>query len=285
MKWEVGDVVVTRVQEIEVSMRRDELFANASSEAFEKHRDWLMPDFVDSLGHFKIAIQAFFLETPQSRILVDSCVGNDRDLPAVGFAPLHGTFLEDLAGIGASPESIDIVVCTHLHFDHVGWHTRREGGRWIPTFPNARHLVGRVEYEHSIATESEFVYLEQTLDPVIEAGLHEFVEVDHRVDDAVCLEPSPGHTPGHVSVRISSRGEEAVITGDMVHHPIQLAEPGWQSQADWDPDAAILTRKAFAARYGNTPTRILGTHFAAPTAGYLVRDSDRWRFGQREEKT
>ncbi len=89
--------------------------------------------------------------------------------------------------------------------------------------------------------------------------------------------PTLGHTPGHVSVRIASRGEEALITGDFIHHPCQMAHPEWSSSADDDPRRAERTRREVFASLADTPTLVIGTHFAAPTAGRLVRDGDAFR--------
>jgi glyoxylase-like metal-dependent hydrolase (beta-lactamase superfamily II) len=116
-----------------------------------------------------------------------------------------------------------------------------------------------------------------SVSPIFDAGLVDLVEVDHLVNDAIRFEPTPGHTPGHVSLHLTSNGAEAIITGDLVHHPCQFARPDWGSSADSDPALADRTRKAFMARYADTPTLIIGTHFAGPTAGVLVRDGDAYR--------
>jgi glyoxylase-like metal-dependent hydrolase (beta-lactamase superfamily II) len=173
------------------------------------------------------------------------------------------------------------VLCTHQHFDHVGWNTHLLDGRWVPTFPNARYLFGRVEWEHwSASTDDEPVHvLAESVRPVVEAGLSELVESDHRITGEVWLEPTPGHTPGHHSVRISSGGAEAIITGDMTHHPIQIAEPHFGISADVDPDWATRTRRDFLGRYGGTPVLVIGTHYAGPTAGHIVANGDAgWKF-------
>ena len=153
-------------------------------------------------------------------------------------------------------------------------------GKWVPTFPNARYLIGRKEWEHwSVSQEADFREpVEDSVRPVIDAGLADLVEPGHRVNEEVWLEPTPGHTPGHVSVRISSRGEDAVITGDLMHHPIQCANPQWASNFDSDADLARKTRREFLARYSDRPVLVFGTHFATPTAGHIVRDGDTWRF-------
>jgi glyoxylase-like metal-dependent hydrolase (beta-lactamase superfamily II) len=210
-------------------------------------------------------------------IVVDSCVGEGKTLPYdLGErAPV----LDELAAAGFDPATVDVVLSTHLHFDHVGWNTRLVDGAWVPTFPNARYLFGRVEWEHwSASTDDEPVHvLAESVRPVLDAGLADLVESTHRINDEVRLEPTPGHTPGHHSVRISSAGEEAVITGDMTHHPIQIAEPHLGLIVDTDPATAIESRRTLYGRLGGTPTLVIGTHFAGPSAGLVVAHGDTWR--------
>jgi glyoxylase-like metal-dependent hydrolase (beta-lactamase superfamily II) len=188
-------------------------------------------------------------------------------------------FLEDLDKAGYPAAQIDTVICTHLHIDHVGWNTRLVDGRWVPTFPHARYLLARREWEHWSADTDRWnqTILADSVRPIFDAGLVDLVEADHAVDAAVRLEPTPGHTPGHVSVHVRSRGEEAVITGDLVHHPAQFARPHWGASVDWDRAMADRTRRAFMERYADTPVLVIGTHFAGPTAGRLVRDGDAYR--------
>jgi glyoxylase-like metal-dependent hydrolase (beta-lactamase superfamily II) len=249
--------------------------------AVERHRDWLAPHFLDDRGRFLQSIHTFVLQAPGLTALVDTCVGNDKDRG--GRAPFHmmqTTFLEDLKAAGFPPESIDVVVCTHLHVDHVGWNTRLDGGRWVPTFPRARHLFARREWEHWAAEPGDDTrrIMADSVTPVLDAGLADLVEMDHRITDEIWLEPTPGHTPGHVSVRLRSGGADAVITGDLMHHPIQMAEPHWETSFDSDAEEAKKTRRAFCERYADSPVTVLGTHFHQPTAGRIVRHGETWRF-------
>jgi glyoxylase-like metal-dependent hydrolase (beta-lactamase superfamily II) len=164
--------------------------------------------------------------------------------------------------------------------DHVGWNTRLIDGKWVPTFGNARHLFARTEYDHWIVnTDVEYFgdVMGDSVTPVVDAGLADFVDIDHRITDEVWLEPTPGHTPGHCSVHISSDGMDAVITGDMTHSPIQFTH-GLSGVADTDTAQADRTRAEFVGRYADTPTLIIGTHFGGPTAGRLERDGEAWRF-------
>jgi glyoxylase-like metal-dependent hydrolase (beta-lactamase superfamily II) len=172
------------------------------------------------------------------------------------------------------------VVCTHLHVDHVGWNTMKVGGRWVPTFPNARYLVVRREWEHWSKEDDRSMgdILGDSVRPVFEAGLVDLVEPGHAVTGEVALEPTPGHTPGHASVRIRSGGAEGVITGDLMHHPVQCAHPDWGSNADCEPALAAATRRAFLAAQAGRPVLVIGTHFAGPHAGRIVRDGAAYRF-------
>jgi glyoxylase-like metal-dependent hydrolase (beta-lactamase superfamily II) len=174
------------------------------------------------------------------------------------------------------------VLCTHLHVDHVGWNTMLVDGQWRSTFPNARYLIGRKEFDHwqghGPANARGDDPFSDSVKPVFEAGLVDFVESDRAICPEIRLEPTPGHTPGHVSVRISSKGEEALITGDVMHHPCQMAHPEWPSAADGDPAQARATRQALLDRCAGAPLLVIGTHFAGPTAGRVVRDGKVFRF-------
>jgi len=276
--WQVGAVRVTRVVEVEGPSPGTFLFAEATPERLLQHA-WLQPHFLTPDGRTLGAIHAFVIESAGRVILVDTCVGNDKARTVKAWNMRKGRFLEDLAEAGFPRERIDTVLCTHLHVDHVGWNTMLVDGRWVPTFPNARYLFAQREWEHwsrEPPTHDGDVQGD-SVRPVVDAGLADLVAMDHRITDEVRLEPTPGHTPGHVSVRISSAGSEAVITGDLMHHPVQCAEPGWASRFDVDPDAARATRRAFLERYADGPVLVLGTHFATPTAGRIVRDGEAWR--------
>jgi glyoxylase-like metal-dependent hydrolase (beta-lactamase superfamily II) len=228
-----------------------------------------------------MSVHALLIESQGQRIVVDTCVGNDKNLPAVKawHKKTGGSFLADLEAAGFPAESVDTVLCTHLHVDHVGWNTMLVDGKWMPTFPNARYLWNRAEYEYWAAEDGNPYgdVVAESVTPVFEAGLVDLVTEDQVITDEVRLEPTPGHTPGHVSVHITSAGEEAVITGDLTHHPAQLAHPEWHSSADWDGAMGEATRRSFLERYSDRPVLVIGTHFAPPTAGHIVRDGDVWR--------
>jgi glyoxylase-like metal-dependent hydrolase (beta-lactamase superfamily II) len=230
----------------------------------------------------KISFQAFAMQTPTKTIVIDTCVGNDRVREYDIFCNMQGSYLEDLKTAGYDPDKVDVVLCTHLHFDHVGWNTRLENGKWVPTFPNARYLFGRTEHEHWQAVRAtgapHFEHFADSIDPIIEAGLADFIEAPYQVCDEVQLFPTPGHTPGHVAVLVTAGGREIAITGDLMHHPLQLAEPQLRVNADVDKDQGIRTRRAFCERFENKKAFVIGTHFCEPTGGYIIRDKTNWRF-------
>ena len=278
-RWQIGDVRVTRVVEMEGPTPGTFLFRTATPDAVRRHA-WLVPHFADEEGVLRASIHAFVLESAGRRIVVDTCVGNDKERGVPAWHRRSGSFLADLAAGGFPAESIDTVLCTHLHVDHLGWNTRLVEGRWVPTFPQARYLFARAEWEHwsQEPPGPDGDVVGDSVRPIVDAGLAELVDGDHALTPEVRLEPTPGHTPGHVCVRIASQGQEAVITGDLMHHPVQCAEPDWASNFDWDADAARATRRAFLARHADRPVRVFGTHFATPTAGHIVRDGDVYRF-------
>ena len=230
-----------------------------------------------------LSIHAFLIESSGVRIIVDTCVG-DRDMAGLPGFTGDPAFLKRLAAAGFPAESIDIVCCTHLHFDHVGWNTKREDGKWVPTFPNARYLFGRAEYEAWMAEPGGYAWnLPDTVAPVVEAGLVDLVDADHRVTSEVRFIPTPGHSPGHMSVLIESNGSRALITGDATHHPVQWAEIEWGMSGDWDGAQASDSRRQMRADHGDTGTLILGTHYAAPSAGHIVSVHGEWQFHATHE--
>ena len=227
-----------------------------------------------------LSIHAFCIDAPGRKIIVDTCIGNDRKIPGMEALQLDTPFLDHLAAAGFARETVDTVVCTHLHFDHVGWNTMLVDGNWVPTFPNARYVLCRDEWEHWSAEGAGgyAVTLGDAVQPVVDAGLADFVDPDHRVTDEIRLELTPGHTPGHVAVHVESGGEHAFITGDLAHHPVQWAEPAWCATPDSDPAQSEATRRRLLAEFADTDVLVIGTHFAPPCSGHLVTDGDGWRF-------
>jgi glyoxylase-like metal-dependent hydrolase (beta-lactamase superfamily II) len=277
-RWKIGDVTITRIVEVETASIGSFVLPDALPDNLAPI-DWLRPNFVDAEGQLIMSIHALIVETAGRKLVVDTCLGNDKPRPLPDWNQRQGPFLADLEAAGHPRESIDTVICTHLHVDHVGWNTMLVNDRWVPTFPNARYLIGKEEWDYwKNDPDGQFGdVMADSVRPIIEAGLADLVAPDHKISNEVWLEPTPGHTPGHVSVRISSGGQDAVITGDLMHHPCQMARPDWASAFDYDPDAARKTRHDFLARYADGPVLVIGTHFAGPTAGRVVRDGDAYR--------
>jgi glyoxylase-like metal-dependent hydrolase (beta-lactamase superfamily II) len=278
MQWTVGKVRITKIVELETVGSTRFILPLAGNEEIRK-LPWLIPHFANEEGRLKMSIHALVVETPQRRIVVDTGLGNDkqgRNVPT--WNNRSDPFLERMTVAGFPPDSIDTVLCTHLHVDHVGWNTRLVGGEWIPTFPNARYVFGRDEYEHwrdhSEAPDKAAVF-NDSVKPVVDAGKAELVASDHRVCDEITLIPTPGHSPGHMSLHIKSDGETALLTGDIAHHPCQMAHLDWSSTADFDPLRSAVTRRELFSRVADTATLVIGGHFGA---GHIRRDGDAFKF-------
>ena len=279
LQWKIGDTKITQLIEMTAAGGELEVLPDATPNNLSK-LPWLKPHFVSNEDNLILNIQMLIIETHDQKMVVDTCIGNDKNLNMPDWSNLQLPFLEDLKKLGHDPESIDTVICTHLHFDHVGWNTRKVNGNWEPTFPNARYLVVKEEYDfwRNLEEDPFGDVFGESVKPIFDAGLADLVENNHNVGGGVSFESTPGHTPGHVSVRISSNDEEAVITGDMMHHPCQIGRPEWVTPFDADNDAAVVTRKAFLERYADKPILVLGTHFANPVGGRIVRDGNTYRF-------
>ena len=275
LQWTIGNVRVTRVEEVVTYVDATALMPSFTPETLAPHRDWLVPHFFsDRNDKMALSIHSFVVESDGMVIVVDTCVGEqDRPLPNdLGFPDRLDTAID--GGLSA----VDMVLCTHLHFDHVGWNLRAVNGQYVPTFPNARYLFARTEVEHT-RTDDHMEVLAPSIDPLITAGLVDLVETDHQLTKDVRLIPTHGHTPGHVSVLIESNDASALITGDMTHTPLQFAVPELAASA-FDTDSALSTqtRRDIIERFVDTDTLVLGTHFAPPTGGHLRRSLTGARF-------
>jgi glyoxylase-like metal-dependent hydrolase (beta-lactamase superfamily II) len=278
--WQVGRATITPVVEVESKTSPKFLFRGldkAGVSAVAERAPWLDGSFVDDGGYLLQRIQCLLIELDGTRIAVDTCVGNDKTRANPGWHNLQLPFLADLAAAGFPAESIDAVICTHLHVDHVGWNTTLVDGQWVPTFPNARYVFAQPELEYWQATtypEGDDIFGDSVA-PVRRPGRADLVPVDHRIDGGIRLDSTPGHTPGHVSVVVESEGQQAVITGDMIHTPVQIAEIGLSSAFDYDQGAAAETRQQFLSRYADGAL-VIGTHWGGPGAGRIRRENGGW---------
>jgi glyoxylase-like metal-dependent hydrolase (beta-lactamase superfamily II) len=280
--WRVGDVDIARIVEVygfedDISM----LLPDATPQFVQQFK-WLQPHFATPDGRMIISFQCFVLRSKGRTAMIDTCIGNDRKREFDVFCNMHNSFLEDLSAAGFPAAEVTDVLCTHLHFDHVGWNTRLVEGKWVPTFPKARYLFGRREWQHWAHLRDTGGYhhmdhLQDSIDPILAAGLEQFIDADFRLTEEISLIATPGHTPGHVSVLIDSRGERAVITGDLMHSPIQIAIPATEARFDMDKPQAARTRRDFVERFSDSGTLVIGTHFAEPTAGHIVADGEAWK--------
>jgi glyoxylase-like metal-dependent hydrolase (beta-lactamase superfamily II) len=281
--FRVGDVSVTAVLESDAAFSPEFLRAHVLPDATREAVSaipWLAPAWATADGELRFVTQALVVRSAGRVILVDTCLGNDKPRRNPAFDRLQTPFLARLAALGVAPEAVDLVVCTHLHFDHVGWNTRWDGVRWVPTFPRARYLVAEAEWDHWAARPSHGYVFADSLTPLADVGLLDRVALPHALTSEVTLVAAPGHTPGHAVVAIASRGQHAVITGDALHHPCQVARPDWTSPADSDRAVACATREALLADLRASGGLLIGTHFAHPCAGHVVGD----RFiGARDE--
>jgi glyoxylase-like metal-dependent hydrolase (beta-lactamase superfamily II) len=266
-RWKLGDVTITCVMEFPTQVMNPEDLLQTTRAAVLEH-GWLQGDFATEDGSLYANFQAFVIEAGGLKIMVDTCIGEGKPGGPEEFSSYQAGFLGRLEKAGFPPAAIDVVLCTHLHFDHCGWNTIKVGDRWVPTFPNARYLFAREELAHAEADAGEMprAMFRDSVKPIFDAGLADIVERDHVIVDEVRLEPSPGHTPGHCCVIIASRGHEAVITGDAIHHPMQACVPEVCSIFCFDADGSRRSRKTLLERASANGSMVLGNHFAGPTA-------------------
>lgn len=296
-QWRVGDVTITKIDEF-ITIAPPEVWQSALTGATLEEVDaidWLKPTYVTPDDEFVTSIHSFLVQTPSKRIIIDTGVGNDRTRAVGMFNMLSNPYLERIEEFGWSPASVDGVVCTHLHIDHVGWNTRLADGKWVPTFPNAEYFFTREEYDHwkkySETPRDPNAYTQWAYDmvdgvavfndsirPIAEAGLISWVPQGGSITPEVSFLPTPGHTPGHMSIVIESQGEKAVITGDMMHFVCQVARPDWSPTLDTDLLASAVTRNKFVHNFADTGTLVLGTHFPTPSGGYIITEADSHRF-------
>ena len=277
MHWTVGKVKITKIVELETVGSTRFILPLASNEEIGK-LPWLIPHFATEEGRLKMSIHSLAVETPSHRIVVDTGLGNDkqgRNVPT--WNNRNGPYLEMLTQAGFPPDSIDTVLCTHLHVDHVGWNTRLVDGQWVPTFDNARYVFGKTEYEHwrdhSEAPDRKAVF-DDSVKPIVDAGKADLIASDAKLCDEITAIPTPGHSPGHLSILVQSAGEQALLTGDVAHHPCQMAHLDWSSTADSDPVQSAVTRRELFSRFADTPTLVIGGHF---NAGHIRCDGDAFK--------
>ena len=269
----VGEVTITAVKDIpRMPSNPLVIYPGVVAEQLEPHRHWL-----NERGHMQLTVGSFLLRSAGKTLLVDTGIGKR---PSTVFRTEEADLLGNLAVHGVHQDDVDLVVNTHLHGDHVGWHTVAQGEAWVPTFPRARYLVQSVEWQYFTAPERRDTgYVPECLLPIEAAGQLDLVDQEYRITPDLTYIPTPGHTPGHVAILVQSRGERALLIGDAAHHPIQLMEPGWNMRGDLDPEQAAQTRHALAEWVEKEGFPVMGAHFPFPCMGRVVRlkDSRVWQ--------
>src|SRR5262245_53710667 len=287
----IGQFEVQRIAEYEgpfITPR--DFFPDFEPEAVQSNPDHLGTRLIDrETGKLLFSFHSFIVKTERHTILIDSCLGNEKERPMrPQFHRLRTPYLADLARAGVKIEEVDYVMCTHLHWDHVGWNTRLENGRWVPTFPNARYIMARREFEHWQAVQQRGedsphrLAFEDSVLPVVRTGQSVLVDDDYALEEgrssSLWFESAPGHTPGNVVIHARSRDDRAVFMGDVVHHELQLARPEWSTLACSDRELSRRTRTRLVEEYAERGTRLFPGHFPAPTAGRIVRHGSAYRF-------
>jgi glyoxylase-like metal-dependent hydrolase (beta-lactamase superfamily II) len=283
----IGDFEVHRVTEYEGPFIAPQVFfPDYDPSVLLECPELASPRVIDpSSGKLVFGFHCFIVKTGRHTILIDSCLGNDKERPTrPQFHRLKTSFVSDLAAAGVSVEEVDYVMCTHLHWDHVGWNTRLDNGRWVPTFPNARYVMARREFEHWDAAHKDSEdtphkrAFEDSVLPVVRSGQSVLVDDDYAFEDGLWFEAAPGHTPGNVVIHVRSREERAVFMGDVVHHQLQLARPAWSTLACSDREVSRKTRMRLIEECAESGMRVLPSHFPAPTTGRIVRERGAYRF-------
>jgi len=289
LTFNVGQMRVDRVIEQELpGFDPFEFFPNLTKEELEANRAMLEPNALDpKTGLMVFAMQSFVVRAGGLNILIDTCIGNHKDRPTrpLWHMKTDTTYMDALKRAGLSVADINVVMCTHLHPDHVGWNTQLEDGRWVPTFPNARYVFSKKELDYWTEqnVKQPTLHFEDSVLPIVQAGKTELVTSDHELTHGVQLLPTPGHTPDHYSVRLSSGGSEAIVTGDLIHSPLQCACTHLHSRPDVDREQGLATRNAFMDKYADSETIIAATHFPSPSVGHFIRSGDAFAYKYREK--
>lgn len=279
----IGKSQVTRIEELKLELP-SALLPDWRKERLHEYRKWLVPDFYDpERDLLKVSIHSWLVRTPRLNILIDTCAGNQKNRPRFALLnDLKTPWLDRLMAAGMSPEDIDFVICTHFHVDHVGWNTRLVDDRWVPTFPKATYIFPGLERE--LRNAGNDMVFRDSIDPVIEASQAMLVEGHEVIAEGIDLVPTPGHTVGQVAVRMRSQGKEALFVGDVLHHPLQVYHPEWNSNLCEQPDSARRTRLRILEHCANNGSLLVPAHFAGPYCGYVLREGTGFSFVPSEDQ-
>jgi len=277
LKLAAGELTIHRIIEQETTfLPALELLPGLTAEVLAENRPWMRnAGAIDASDVLILCFQSYIVKTPHHTILVDSCIGNDKPRPLrpKWNMKTDGTYMRALATAGFSVDDIDYVMCTHLHVDHVGWNTRLENGRWLPTFPNARYVFARTEFDYWTEqnAKTEVAPFGDSVLPIVEAKKAEIVHDDYEIGDHARILPTPGNTQGHVAFTFGRGRDTAVVSGDLMHSPLQARYPEFSAKFDVDQAQAAVTRRNFLERYCDTDTVCCTAHFPSPSAGRIRR--------------
>ena len=282
---EIGSATIHRIVEQEGPFfDAMPFFPGMTKEFLDENRAWLQPRFLDANDKLILCIQSYVVQTPHHTIMIDTCVGNHKPRPTRSFWNMMSSdrYEKSLAASGFSVNDIDFVMCTHLHTDHVGWNTRLENGRWVPTFPNARYVFADRELAYWTRRQQDdpgaCPWIIDSVLPIVAANRADIVTSAHAFNDLVTLIPTPGHTIDHYSVQVGRPGAYAIITGDMIHSPLQARFPELGMMADYDSKQAGDSRRALFDRVCDTSTLMCTAHFPSPSTARVVRHREAFDF-------
>ncbi len=287
--WELGAIRITRIEELSGPLFDPKVFfPDYDADVFEKHRDWLCPDHVHENGNIMASMHSWLIETPHHKILVDACIGNDKDRqPYRNWHQMQSPYLSNLLATGVSPSDIDYVMCTHMHVDHVGWNTRLVDGNWVPTFPNAKYVFSETEYAFwkEERTKEKSEDFEKVADKVFDDSILPILDLAQMIEgetelieDQLRILPAPGHTPGSIAILLSASSKQAMFTGDITHHPIQVIKPTWNSAFCELPVEARATRRSVLEHCEKHESLMMPAHFNDGYAGYVRSDDNSFSF-------
>jgi len=283
---DVGGVSIDRVVDIErLSYPHRVMIPDSTPEALSSLAAEFGPRLIaPETFELSLGFHSFLVRTPRHTILVDACCGNGKERPSrIDWHRRDGAFLNNLRARGITPEDIDIVMCTHLHADHAGWNTTLENGQWVPTFPNAQYLFAETEYDFWLEEQAKSPdpilhgsHVDSVL-PVMESGQALLVAGDHQIEAGLNFEPAAGHTPGSIVLHVEDGGAEAIVCGDVMHHPVQVRHPDWSSAFCEDPAMSAAYRQDMLGRVAGTGALVLPAHFLSPYFGSVERDGAGFR--------
>lgn len=264
-KVDVGGATLIAVQDSWAAMPPTAFFNSTEESDWDNYRDLLDDD-----GNITLNLGAWLVISGGTTILVDSGIGGRPTMMPLKEPPALPTVMQEA---GVSPNDIDVVAFSHLHFDHTGWNTWDNDGTPVPQFPNARHIIQQAEWDFWTSSDDlkQGAQYDNVLSPIVDAGLVDFVEGEHALTDEVVTVPTPGHTPGHVAFAVSSGGEKAYVIGDAAHHLVQLTETDWCPGADVNTTDSTASRHKLFDQIEAENALIASGHFNFPGLGRAAR--------------